>query len=85
MSVQLYWKRVQFSDETQVVFGQDRRVYVWRKADEIWRPECFGLRGGLRVAVMFWGCITYDGVGTLTEIEGTMNTTQYLKTLDDNV
>jgi len=58
-------------------------VYVWRKADEIWRPEFVGLRGGPRVAViMFWGCITYDGVGKLTEIEGTMNTTKYLETLD---
>jgi hypothetical protein len=40
MSVQLYWKRVIFSDETQVVVGHDRRVHAWRKADEIWRPEC---------------------------------------------
>ena len=85
MSVQLYWKRVIFSDETQVVVGHDRRVHVWRKADEIWRPECVGLRGGPRVAVMFWGCITFDGVGTLTEIEGNMNTTKYLETLGDNV
>ena len=72
MSVQFYWKRVIFSDETQVVVGHDRRVHVWRKADVIWRPECVGLRGGSRVAVMFWGCITFDGVDTLTEIEGNM-------------
>jgi hypothetical protein len=83
MSVQLYWKRLIFSDETQV--GHDRRVHVWRKAGEIWRPECVGLRGGPRVAVKFWGCITFDGVGTLTEIEGNMNTTKYLETLGDNV
>ena len=50
-------------------------MYVWRKADEIWRPEFVG---DPRVAVMFWGCITYDGVGKLTEIEGTMN-------IDDNI
>jgi hypothetical protein len=53
-----------------VVVGHDRRVHVWRKADEIWRPACVDLRGGPRVAVMSWGCITFDGVGTLTEIEG---------------
>ena len=83
MSVQLYWKRVIFSDETQVVVGHDMRVHAWRKADEIWRPECVGLRGGPCVAVMFWGCITFDGVATctLTEIEGNMNTTKYLETL----
>jgi hypothetical protein len=33
---------------------------------------------------MFWACITFDGVGTLTEIEGNMNTTKYLETLGDN-
>jgi len=33
----------------------------------------------------FEGCITFDGVGTLTEIEGTMNTTKYLEILGDNV
>jgi hypothetical protein len=32
---------------------------------------------------MFWGCIIFDGVGTLTEIEGNMNTTKYLETLGD--
>jgi hypothetical protein len=46
MSVQLYWKRVIFSEETQVVVCHDRRVHAWRKADDIWRPECVGLRGG---------------------------------------
>ena len=53
-------------------------MHVWRKVDEIWRPKCVGLRGGLRVPVLFWGYITFDGVGTLTEIEGTMN-------IDDNI
>jgi hypothetical protein len=28
---------------------------------------------------------TFDGVGTLTEIEGNMNTTKYLETLGDNI
>ena len=53
-------------------------MHVWRKFDEIWRPKCVGLRGGPRVLVVLWGCITFDGVGTLTEIEGTMN-------IDDNI
>ena len=61
MSVQLYYKHVILSDETQVVDGQDRRVHVWRKADEMWRPKCVGLRDGPREAVMYWGCITFHG------------------------
>jgi hypothetical protein len=52
--------RVIFSDETQVVVGHDRRVHVWRKADEIWRHECVGLRGGPRVAVMLIMFISGD-------------------------
>ena len=49
------WKSVIFSDETQVVLGTDDRVYVWRKTDEKWRPECLGMRsvrnGGSRISV----------------------------------
>jgi hypothetical protein len=67
-------KKVIFSDETQVVLGTDHKVYVWRKADEKWRPECLGLRsarnGGVRIFVSFWGCICYSGVGLLTPVDG---------------
>lgn len=80
-----HWKKVIFSDETQVVVGQDGQVYVWRKADEVWRPECLGVRGGRRISVMFWGCITYSGVGTLTEIVGSMDTTKYIETLENHL
>jgi hypothetical protein len=31
MTVQLYWKRVIFSDETQVVVCHDRRVHALEK------------------------------------------------------
>jgi hypothetical protein len=32
---------------------------------------------------MFWGCITYYGVGTLVAIDGNMNTDKYISVLDD--
>jgi hypothetical protein len=35
--------------------------------------------------VMFWGCISYYGVGTLTPVEGNMNTEKYISVLDDNL
>ena len=60
------WKKVIFSDETQVVVDQNKRVFVWRRADEVWRPECLGLRGNRKFSAMFWGCITYHGIGTFT-------------------
>jgi hypothetical protein len=34
---------------------------------------------------MFWGCISYYGVGILTPVEGNMNTEKYISVLDDNV
>lgn len=81
------WKSVIFSDETQVVLGTNHKVYVWRKADEKWRPECLGLRssrhGSARVSVSFWGCICASGVGILTPIEGNLNTNKYIELLDE--
>ena len=83
------WKSVIFSDEMQFVLGKDSRVYVWRKPEEKWRPECLGLRsarnGGVRVSAMFWGCVCYNGVGTLTAVEGNMNKDKYLAVLDSQL
>ena len=31
---------------------------------------------------MFWGCITYNGVGTIIPINGNMNSVKYIETLD---
>ena len=34
------WSRVIFSDETQIVIGKDKRVYVWRTNDELEMHVC---------------------------------------------
>ena len=74
------WSHIIFSDETKIILGQNRKIYVWRKADERLRPECVGHRA----SVMFWVCISYYGVGTLTPVEGNMNTEKYISVLNDN-
>ena len=83
------WSHIIFSDETKIIIGQNRKIYVWRKADERLRPECVGRRDDwettYRASVMFWGCILYYGVGTLTPVEGNMNTEKYISVLDDNL
>ena len=33
-TVDNYWKKVIFSDESQIVLGTNNRVYIWRKDDE---------------------------------------------------
>ncbi|XP_061183013.1 uncharacterized protein LOC133191275 [Saccostrea echinata] len=49
------WKTVIFSDETKIMLGTDRKVYVWRKADEKWRPECLELRSVRNDGVRLFG------------------------------
>jgi hypothetical protein len=31
---------------------------------------------------MFWGCVTFEGVGTLTAVDGIMNSRKYTEVLD---
>ncbi|XP_053389875.1 uncharacterized protein LOC128552840 [Mercenaria mercenaria] len=47
------WNKVIFTDETQVKLDSLKRVSVWRKADEIWRPGCLGQHGGGCVSALF--------------------------------
>ena len=34
---------------------------------------------------MIWGCITYEGVGTLTVVDGNINAQKYIEVLDNFV
>ena len=54
LSVDQYWKTVIFSDESQVVVGDDHRVYVWRTARESFLPECTCPPRKRRLSVMIW-------------------------------
>ena len=76
------WKRVILSDETHVVVDSNNRAYVWRCPDEVLQPERLGLRGNCKLSAMFWGCITYQGVGTFTEVESNINSRKYINILD---
>lgn len=39
LTVDQQWNKVIFSDESQVVIGENHRVYVWRKANEAFLPQ----------------------------------------------
>jgi hypothetical protein len=71
-----------FSDESQIVIGNDNQVYIWRKSDETFRPEriCPGVNK--KISVIIWGCITYNGVGALTEVDGTINAAKCIEILN---
>ena len=68
-SINENWKKVILSDETQVVIGKNRKIYIWRKDEEKYLPKCVGQYGDFErknsIGVMFWGCVYYSGVGTL--------------------
>lgn len=81
------WKRVLWSDESKINrFGSDGRKYVWKKcgeglSDRTTQPTVkFG--GG---NIMVWGCMGWNGVGILTEVEGRMDKDQYVDILEHSV
>jgi hypothetical protein len=49
----------------------------------LFRPECISPGGNRKISVMIWGYITYNGVGTLTKVDGKMNAAKYVETLDN--
>ena len=82
------WEKVMFTDEMMIVICPDGKTKIWRKASEKWRPECLGyVAHGPKstLKIMVWGCITYQGIGTLAFIDGNMNSEKYIKTLDDSI
>ena len=40
---------------------------------------------GAGISVMFWGCITINGVGTLTKVEGNFDSSVYIHVLDNQL
>jgi transposase len=81
------WKRVIWSDETKINrIGSDGQEYVWKKEGEplgkrlVKGTAKFG--GG---SLMVWGCIGWNGVGMLAEVEGRMDAEQYTAILADHL
>jgi hypothetical protein len=57
--------------------------------DDRLRPECNGLYQGrnykTKFSVMFWGCISYYGVGTVTPVVDNLTSEKYINNLDNNL
>ena len=87
-TTQYHWNKVTFSDESQVCIGRDKRVCVWRKRAEWRRPDLEKGRMDRKFSGMAHGvgCICYNGVGTLTKVEGNtgINADKYTSILEDN-
>jgi hypothetical protein len=71
-----------YSDECGVELGMDNCVLTWRRPVEEWTPLCLNPGRGVRVSLMIWGCITYEGVDTLTVVDGNINAQKYIEVID---
>ena len=81
------WKRVIWSDETKINrIGSDGKQWVWKQVGEgLIEREVQGtvkFGGG---NIMVWGCMGWEGVRILSEIEGIMNKHQYVDILSHGV
>ena len=82
------WKRVLWTDETKINrIGSDGRVYTWEErgkalSDRTTIPTVKHGGGG---NIMVWGCMGWNGVGKLVEVQGKMDADQYCDILDDGV
>ena len=82
------WKRVLWSDETKINrIGNDGRVYVWKPKGEPLsdRTTTPTVKHGGGNNLMIWGCMGWNGVGVVTEVQGIMNAKQYCEILDGGV
>lgn len=58
------WKNVIWTDETSVILGHRRGAQrVWRRAWEVYDPNCIRKRFKKASEFMFWGSFSYDHKG----------------------
>jgi len=85
LTVNDHWKKVIFSDESQVVIGVNKRVYIWRRDDEKYRPHLICQRPNRKLSLMIWGCVCYEGIGILAAVQGNINSVKYIDILEKNL
>lgn len=78
-----FWDKIMWSDETKVeLFGHNQQRYVWRTKntahDEKNVVPTVKHGGG---SLMFWGCMSSAGTGSLIRVDGRMNAAHYQEIL----
>ena len=81
------WKKVIWSDETKINrIGSDGKQWVWKQMGEgLIEREVQGtvkFGGG---NIMVWGCMGWNGVEELAEVEGRTGANQYVEILDNHL
>lgn len=78
-----FFNRVLFSDEVRFGLSSDGPIWVWRRANERYRPQCTIGRSSVRKSIMYWGCISYDGTVSLVRCTNNMKASEYIDTLEE--
>ena len=82
------WKRVLWSDETKINrIGSDGRVYTWKQKGEQLsdRTTTPTVKHGGGNNLIVWGCMGWNVVGKLIEVQGNMDAQQYCNILDNGL
>ena len=77
-----------WTDETKINrIGSDGKVYTWKERGEPLsdRTTIPTVKHGGGGNIMVWGCMGWNGVGKLVEVQGTMDAEQYCDILDEGV
>ena len=61
------------------------RIHVWRKGDEVNRPNLVCRPSQRKVSVMIWGCLSFNGIGIWTDVKGNINSQIYIDVLENNL
>jgi hypothetical protein len=79
----LHLGKLIWTDETRVAsHPNNRRITVWTNDEEA--PVQVKMHFGGDI-VMFWGCMSKHGVGSLVSLVGTMDSKKYVKLLKDEL
>ena len=64
-----------------VVIKNDRKIQMWGKSKKKHAPHLICCEDKKQVAVMFWGCVTSQGVEALIPVLGTIDSVKYIDIL----
>ena len=79
------FKRVLWSDETEInQIGSDGKTYIRGEQLSDWTITPTVKHGGGN-NLMVWGCMGWNGVRKLIEVEGRMDTEQYCEILENGL
>ena len=62
-----------------------RLMLYWGKIEKCIFGDHSDPNPQVQTSVMFWGCITYDGIDTLVLVDCNINSQKYTDILEDNL